>query len=72
MTEKKETYRLDLEYPYDHSVTLRRSGIKSKSAWEHICQKFGIRQVPPEKIQSITIEGEDDYGRLQISIVAER
>lgn len=71
MTEKKETYRLDLEYPYDRSVTLRRSGL-SKSAWEYVCQKFGINQLSPEKVQSITIEGEDDYGHLMISIVAER
>jgi len=44
----------------------------TKKDWEYLCQKFGINQLPPEKVQSITIEGEDDYGHLLISIVAER
>lgn len=71
MNRNVETYRLDLECPYRRSVTFRRSGVTRKD-WEYICQKFAINQLPPEKVQSITIEGEDDYGHLLISIVAER
>lgn len=71
MSNKPETYRLDLECPYRKSITFRRSGVTRKD-WEYLCQKFGINQIPPEKVQSITIEGEDDYGHLLISIVAER
>lgn len=71
MNKKPATYSLELECPYRKTVTFRRSGVTRKD-WEYICQKFGINQIPPEKAQSITIEGEDDYGHLLISIVAER
>lgn len=71
MSSKPETYRLDLECPYRKTVTFRRSGVTKKD-WEYLCQKFGISQISPDKIQSITIDGEDDFGHLMISIVAER
>lgn len=71
MNKKPETYSLELECPYRKTVTFRRSGVTKKD-WEYLCQKFGINQLPPEKVQSITIDGEDDYGHLLISIVAER
>lgn len=71
MIKNVETYRVDLECPYGRTVIFRRSGVTRKD-WEYLCQKFGINQLPPEKVQSITIEGEDDYGHLLISIVAER
>lgn len=71
MGKKPEVYSLELECPYRKTITFRRSGVTKKD-WEYLCQKFGINQLPPEKVQSITIEGEDDYGHLLISIVAER
>ena len=71
MNKKPETYKVDLECPYGKAITFRRSGMSPK-AWEYICYKFNIAQVPAEKIQSITIEGEDDYGHLLISFIAER
>jgi hypothetical protein len=71
MAKNVDTYRVDLECPYGRAVIFRRSGVTRKD-WEYLCQKFGINQLPPEKVQSITIEGEDDYGHLLISIVAER
>lgn len=71
MNKKPETYSLELECPYRKTVTFRRSGVTKKD-WEYLCQKFGINQLPPEKVQSITIDGEDDYGHLLISVVAER
>lgn len=66
---ERETYRKNFEYPYSHSITLRKSGMPKKS-WEYIVRKFGIASIEPEKILSITLSGEDDYGRLQMSIVA--
>ena len=71
MGKKPEVYSLELECPYRKTITFRKSGVTKKD-WEYLCQKFGINQLPPEKVQSITIEGEDDYGHLLISIVAER
>lgn len=71
MAKEKETYRLDLEYPYSHGVTLRRNGV-SKSAWEYIVYKFGITQAEADDILSIAIDGEDDFGRLQLTVIAER
>lgn len=65
-----KTRRIDIEYPYAHGVTLRRSGV-SKAAWEYIIHRFGITQAEPSRISSITIEGESDYGRLLISAVVE-
>ena len=67
---EKKTKRSDLLYPYAHSVVLRRSGL-SKSAWEYVVHKFGISVVEPEHVSSITIEGEDDYGRLMISVMVD-
>ena len=67
-TEKK-VKQLNLEYRYDHHPTLRRSRM-TKSAWEYVVHKFGIT-VEPQKIMSITIEGEDDYGHLLLSCVVE-
>lgn len=72
MSKDIETYySVDLEYPYSHSVTLRKSAL-SKSAWEYLVGKFGITQASPERIQSITINGDDDYGRLSLTIVVAR
>lgn len=62
--------RLDLEYRYDHTITLRRSSF-SKAAWETIIHKFSITQFEPSRIQSLTIDGEDDFGHLQLSIMIE-
>ncbi len=70
MAKEKKTKRIDLLFPYSHGVVLRRSGV-SKSAWEYIVHKFGIIVVEPEQISSITIEGEDDYGRLMISVMVD-
>lgn len=71
MSQKPETYSIELECPYRKTVTFRRSGVTKKD-WEYLCNKFGINQLPPEKVQSITIEGEDDFGHLLITVVAER
>ncbi len=71
MSKKPETYRMDLECPYGKTITFRRSAV-SKKAWEYLVYKFGISQIPPERIQSITIDGEDDFGHLIINIIAER
>ena len=70
MSKKPEVRRIDLQTEYGRSITFRRSGF-SKSAWEHICQKFGANTVPYEKIQSITIDGEDDYGHMLFHINVE-
>lgn len=70
MAKEKKTKRIDLLCPYAHNVTFRRSGL-SKSAWEYVVHKFGISVVEPEKVSSITIEGEDDFGHLLISIMAD-
>lgn len=67
---KTKVRQISLEYPYSHSVTFRRSGF-SKVAWEAIVHKFGVTQAEPQKIQSISIDGDDDYGRLQLSIIVE-
>lgn len=67
---KKKVKQVFIEYPYSHSVTLRRSGF-SKAAWVSIVHKFGINSYEPENVQSITIEGEDDFGHLQLSVVVE-
>ena len=56
-----------VQCPYRRTVTFRRSGF-SKSAWEHIAQRFYLTE-DPAKIQSITIEGEDDYGHLILHLV---
>lgn len=67
---EKKSKRVDLVYPYSHGIILRRSGM-SKKAWDYICHKFGINVAEPEKVTAISIEGEDDYGRLLISIMVE-
>lgn len=51
-----------VQCPYGKTVTFRRSGM-SKAAWEYVVHKFNLVQ-EPDKVQSITIEGEDDYGHL--------
>lgn len=66
---EKKVKQINLEYRYDHHPTLRRSGM-TKSAWEYVVHKFGI-SFEPEKVMSITIEGEDDYGHLLLSCVVE-
>lgn len=71
MAKEKKTRRVDLVYPYSHGVILRRSGV-SKKAWDYICWKFGITIAEPEQITSIQIEGEDDFGRLLISVNIEK
>ena len=72
MSKKEQcgTKRIDLEYPYGHSITLRRSSM-SKKDWEYIVQKFGISQAPSEYIRSVTIEGEDDFGHLLLSVIVD-
>lgn len=70
MSKQIKTRRIDLEYPYSHGVTLRRSGM-SKAAWEYIVHRFGVTCAEPSRICSITIEGESDYGRLLISAIVE-
>jgi hypothetical protein len=67
---KKNVKQVFIEYPYSHSVTLRRSGF-SKAAWSVIVHKFGVNGYEPENVQSITIEGEDDFGHLQLSVIVE-
>jgi hypothetical protein len=66
----KTVKRIDLEYRYDHDITFRRSSF-TRAAWEQIVHKFSITQAEPSKIKSITIEGEDDFGHLQLSIMVE-
>lgn len=56
-----------VQCPYGREVTFRRSGF-SKSVWEHIVQRFYLTE-EPSTIQSITIEGEDDYGHLILHLV---
>lgn len=60
---------ISVQCPYGKSVTFRRSGM-SKSAWEYTVHKFNLTQ-EPESVQSITIEGEDDYGHLLLRIVVD-
>lgn len=60
---------LSVQCPYGKSVTFRRSGM-SKAAWEYTVHKFNLTQ-EPENVQSITIEGEDDYGHLLLRIVVD-
>lgn len=66
---EKTIHMKALQYPYDHKPILRRSGM-GKSAWEYTVQKFGIVE-EPQKVMSITIEGEDDFGHLLLSYVVE-
>lgn len=66
---EKTVRKVDIMYAYDHKPTLRRSGM-SKHDWEYVVHKFGIT-AEPEKVQSITIEGDDDYGHLLLSYVVE-
>jgi hypothetical protein len=40
----------------------------TKSAWGYVVHKFGITSYDPDKILSITVDGEDDFGHLLISI----
>ena len=67
--EVKETV-LFVECPYGKTITFRRSGL-SKSAWEYVVHKFGIIDREPEHVKSITIEGTDDYGHLDLTVVAD-
>lgn len=70
MKKTEKTIRMKaIQYPYDHKPTLRRSGM-GKGAWEYTVQKFGIVE-EPQKVMSITIEGEDDYGHLLLSYIVE-
>lgn len=64
-------YQIHLETPYRGSVILRRSGV-SKKAWDYICTRFGITNIEPEKIRSIIVEGESDYGQLQLTVTCDR
>lgn len=65
-----KTKIVSLEAPYGRTITLRKSGV-SKSAWEYIVHKFGVTSYDPDKILSITVDGEDDYGHLLISATVE-
>lgn len=65
-----KTKIVSLEAPYGRTITLRKSGV-SKSAWEYIVHKFGITSYDPDRIISITVDGEDDYGHLLISATVE-
>lgn len=67
---EKRVKVIHLEYPYAHSVILRRSAF-TKSAWEVLVHKFGINSAEPKDVQSISIDGEDDFGHLQLSICVE-
>lgn len=66
----KDYKRIELLYQYDHRPVLRRSAM-SRKAWDYICHKFSVTQVDSDKVASITIEGEDDYGRLMVSAMIE-
>ena len=66
---EKVVKKVEIQYAYDHKPTLRRSGM-GKGAWEYTVYKFGIVE-DPQKVMSITIEGEDDYGHLQLSYIVE-
>lgn len=66
-----DVYQIHLETPYRGCVILRRSGV-SKRAWDYICSRFGITQVEPDKIKSIVVEGESDYGQLQLTVTCEK
>lgn len=68
-TEKKMR-TVSLEAPYGRTITLRKSGV-SKAAWEYIVHKFGITSYEPDKILSVTVNGEDDFGHLLVSIMVE-
>lgn len=70
MNETKQYRRLDMVFDYGHTPMLRRSGM-SKKSWDYICHKFGVTQVDSERVLSISIDGEDDYGRLLISATIE-
>lgn len=61
---------LALEAPFGQTITLRKSGMKKKD-WAYVVKRFGITQVHPDDILSITVEGDDGYGHLQISIIVE-
>lgn len=67
--QEKEARKIDIQYAYDHRPTLRRSGMP-KGAWEYVVHKFGIVE-DPQKVRSITIEGDDDYGHLMLSYIVE-
>lgn len=67
---KKNIKLLHIEYPYSHSVILRRSAF-TKSAWETLVHKFGISCAESKDVLSITIDGEDDFGHLLLSICVE-
>lgn len=70
MNESKTYRRLDMVFDYGHTPMLRRSGMGKKS-WDYVCHKFGVTQVDSESVLSISIDGEDDYGRLLISATIE-
>lgn len=67
---EKKTRMVSLEAPYGRTITLRKSGV-SKAAWEYIVHKFGVTSYEPDKILSITVDGEDDFGHLLVSIMVE-
>lgn len=62
--------RVELEAPFGRTITLRRSGMKKKD-WAYVVRRFGITQTHPDDILSITVEGDDGYGHLVISIIVE-
>ena len=71
MAKNEKTARMvSLEAPYGRTITLRKSGV-SKAAWEYIVHKFSITSYDPDKILSITVDGEDDFGHLLVSIMVE-
>lgn len=67
---EKKTRMVSLEAPYGRTITLRKSGV-TKAAWEYIVHKFGVTSYDPDKILSITVDGEDDFGHLLVSITVE-
>lgn len=67
---EKKTRMVSLEAPYGRTITLRKSGV-SKAAWGYIVHKFGVTSYDPDKILSITVDGEDDFGHLLVSIMVE-
>ena len=64
-------YELELEYPYSHTIILRRSDF-SVNDWEKLVERFKIYQIQASKLVSITIDGQDEYGRLRVSVIAQR
>lgn len=62
-----ESKTVCMVFPYDRFPIFRRSAM-SKKDWSYICHKFGVDSHDPKSVRSIAIDGEDDYGRLMITV----